>query len=195
MQNAATHCNTLQHTATHCNTLQHTATHCSTQTLRIAYSRCCSTTHCNTLQHTATHCTILHHTATHTLQQTATHCTTLQHIATHCNAQILRIASSRHSSATHCNTLQHTAKRRLFESLPVDVEVKHVQHTATHSNTRQRNRCCKIWRSPSERGSSHPSPSSFSPHPLRPPHFASGANKRTLGRPKVNEWAGPRLMN
>jgi len=38
LQNAATHCKTLQHsnTATHCNTLQHIATHC------------------NTLQHTAT---------------------------------------------------------------------------------------------------------------------------------------------
>jgi len=65
MEQALTHCNTLQRTAAHCSTLPHTATHCNT--LRHA------ATHCSTLQHTATHCNTLQHTATpyNTLQHTA----------------------------------------------------------------------------------------------------------------------------
>ena len=52
LENAATHCNTLQHTATQCNTLQHTAKRKRTHHMSCTTRK--TATHCNTLRHTAT---------------------------------------------------------------------------------------------------------------------------------------------
>jgi len=69
--------NTLQDAAVHCNTLQHAATH------PVGAAGCAMWARCSKLQHAATRCNTLQPTLQHTLTPTATPTATHTHKATH----------------------------------------------------------------------------------------------------------------
>jgi len=115
-EDAASHCNTLQHTvirdsdtAKHCNTLRHSATHCNT----VQHSA----TQCDTRQR---HCKTLQHAATHrdTRQR---RCNTLQHTATHCNAQWYETNTPWQPQLEHTERMKDTYSFKMADFVAVVV--------------------------------------------------------------------------